>query len=234
MTSSFDRIRARAAARKGGDAALAALLPPVPSDAVLRALPDDRVLAEMTRRIFCAGFVWSVIDAKWDGFEAVFAGFDPARLSFEPDEFFERAASDARIVRHAAKVMSVQANARFVMDIAAEHGSFARFLADWPGTDLVGLWDVLNKRGARLGGASGQYFLRFIGKDCFILNPDVLAALRDEGLDVTTGAGKAERRRIQDRFNRWHDETGLCLTHLSRICAMSVGENRAMSPGEGH
>lgn len=234
MSTSFDRIRARAADRKGGEAALAALLPPVPSLAALRAMPDDRILAEMTKRIFCAGFVWSVIEAKWDGFETAFAGFDPARLCFEPDEFFERAASDPRIVRNGAKVMTVRANARFVTDIAAAHGSFGAFLAEWPGSDLIGLWDLLAARGARLGSMTGQYFLRFVGKDCFILNADVLAALRDDGLDVTGGTGKAERRRIQDRFNRWADETGLCLTHLSRICAMSIGENRPTPPGEGH
>jgi hypothetical protein len=31
--------------------------------------------------------------------------------------------------------------------------------------------------------------------------------------------------KIQNQFNAWADETGLPLTHLSRICAMSIGEN---------
>ena len=86
---SFARIRARAEARKGGAAALAGLLPPKPDSKALAALKDDRVLAEMAKRVFSAGFAWRVIEAKWPGFEEAFLGFAPARLLFEPDEFWE-------------------------------------------------------------------------------------------------------------------------------------------------
>jgi 3-methyladenine DNA glycosylase Tag len=224
----FASIQKRAAARKGGAAALAALLSPPADRNALRTMPDDRVLAEMARRVFSAGFVWRVIEAKWPGFEAAFLGFDPVRLGFEPDEFWERLTGDARIVRNAAKIMSVRGNARFVLDIAAEHGSFGRFLADWPATDLVGLFDVLARRGARLGGLTGQYLLRFLGKDGFILNKDVIACLREAGLDISESASsQRELRLIRERFNAWAKESGLPLAHLSRICALSIGENRA-------
>jgi 3-methyladenine DNA glycosylase Tag len=224
----FSPIRKRAEARKGGAAALASLLPPAPDESRLGALPDDRVLAEMARRIFSAGFVWRVIEQKWPGFEAAFAGFDPARLAFEPDEFWERLTRDDRIVRNAAKIMAVRANARFVREVAAEHGSFGRFLAAWPSADLAGLLEVLAKRGARLGGLTGQYFLRFVGKDAWILNPDVVACLRDAGLDLAEApTSKRELRLVQDRFNAWARETGLPLAHLSRICALSIGANYA-------
>jgi len=224
----FATIQKRAAARKGGAAPLAALLPPPADPNALRTMPDDRVLAEMARRVFSAGFVWRVIEAKWPGFEAAFLGFDPVRLSFEPDEFWERLTGDARIVRNAAKIMSVRGNARFVLDIAAEHGSFGRFLADWPATDLVGLFDLLARRGARLGGLTGQYLVRFLGKDGFILNKDVIACLRDAGLDISeTASSQRDLRMIQERFNAWAKETGLPLVHLSRICALSIGENYA-------
>ena len=224
----FTTIRKRAEARKGGAAALQQLLPPAPDEASLRTLPDDRVLAEMVRRIFSAGFVWRVIEHKWSGFEAAFLGFDPPRLNFEPDEFWERLTRDDRIVRHAAKIMAVRANARFVREIAAEHGSFGRFLAEWPASDLAALLEVLARRGARLGGLTGQYFLRFVGKDCWILNPDVVACLRDAGVDVSeTAISKRDLRLAQDCFSAWAKETGLPLTHLSRICALSIGANYA-------
>lgn len=66
-STSFAEIRARAERRKGGAEALARLLPKVPDSAALSGLGDDRILAEMTKRVFSAGFVWSVIDAKWRG-----------------------------------------------------------------------------------------------------------------------------------------------------------------------
>jgi len=223
----FDTIRARAEARKGGAGALAAALPAPPDLAALRAMPDDRVLAEMTKRVFCAGFVWQVIEAKWDGFEAAFSGFDPAFLAFAAQEHWDRLTADARIVRNGAKIMAVRTNARFVCDLAAEHGSAGRFLADWPAEDGAGLLEAMGKRGSRLGGMTGQYLLRFLGRDGFILNTDVVACLRDAGLAIAeTPTSKRDLGLVQETFNRWAAETGLPIAHLSRICAMSIGENR--------
>src|SRR5262245_10257769 len=224
--TSFKTIRSRAARRKGGEVVLAALLPKVASPKALAKLGDDRVLAEMTRRIFSAGFVWSVIEAKWPGFEAAFLQFDAKRLLAQPYEFWERLTGDTRIVRNPQKIMAVRANAGFVADIAAEHGSFGRLLAQWPADDQVGLTDLLARAGARLGGYTGQYLLRFIGRDSFITSTDVVACLRDAGLDISEKpSSRKDLRKIQDQFNAWARETGLPYTHLSRICALSIGEN---------
>ena len=221
----FKSIRARAARRKGGDKALASLLQPAPDAKKLARLKDDRVLAEMTRRIFSAGFVWSVIESKWPGFEAAFLGFEPRRLVFQSEDFWHELTRDPRIVRNGAKIMAVRDNAKFVTEIAAEHGSFGKFLVAWPATDQVGLLELLDKRGARLGN-TGQYFLRFIGWDGFVLSRDVVACLRDAGLDIAeTPTSKKDKRKIQDQFNAWAKESGLPILHISRICAMSIGEN---------
>ena len=224
----FKTIRARAAKRKGGEAKLVALLPKLTSKAAFAKIPDHRMLADMAKRIFSAGFAWSVIEKKWPGFEAAFLGFEPKRLLAQPDEFWEKLASDSRIVRNAQKIMSMRENAAFIDEIARQHGSFAKFLAAWPGSDQIGLLDLLAKKGARLGGGTGQYFLRFIGKDAFVLSVDVVACLREAGLDISESpTSKKDLRKIQDQFNAWAQETGLPLTHLSRICAMSIGENHA-------
>lgn len=225
---SFASIRQRAELRKGGAAALAGLLPAVADPAALRDQRDDRVLAEMARRIFCSGFVWRVIEAKWAGFEAAFLGFDVGRLCFEPDEFWERLGRDGRIVRHGAKILAVRHNARFVADVAAEHGSFGRFLAGWPAGEQAGLLEVLGRRGARLGGMTGQYLLRFLGWDGWVASRDVVACLREAGVELSAGAlSKSDPRRIGAAMQGWAVEAGLPLVHVSRICAMSIGENRA-------
>jgi 3-methyladenine DNA glycosylase Tag len=222
----FAAVRARAEARKGGAEALMALLPPVAGNAALAAVPDDRVLAEMAKRIFSSGFVWSVIEQKWPGFEAAFLGFDVTRLNFEPDELWERLASDKRIVRNPQKIKAVRANAQFVADIAREHGSFGRFLAAWPLDDQAGLLELLAKRGARLGGRTGQYFLRFVGWDGFVLSRDVVACLRDTGVDIAEEpTSKMDLRLAQAQLNAWARESGLPMTHVSRICALSIGES---------
>ncbi len=222
----FKTIRARAEKRKGGAKALERLLPPRPNPAALAKLGDDRVLSEMTKRVFSAGFAWSVIEAKWPGFEEAFLGFNPGKLSFQPDEFWDALTADARIVRNGAKIMSVRANARFVLDIAQEHGSFGKLLAKWPSSDEIGLLELLARRGSRLGGNTGQMLLRFLGWDGFVISKDVVACLRDAGLDVAEEVkSKRDLAKVQAQFNAWAEETGLPYAHLSRICAMSVGEN---------
>lgn len=236
----FKTIRARAEMRKGGAEALERLLPPKPNPKLLAKLGDDRALAEMTKRVFSAGFAWSVIESKWRGFEDAFLGFEPQRLAFQPDEYWEGLASDTRIVRNGAKIMSVRDNTRFVLDIAGEHGSFGRMLAKWPSSDETGLLELLAKRGSRLGGNTGQMLLRFLGWDGFVTSKDVVACLRDAGLDVGEEVkSKRDLAKVQAQFNAWAAETALPYVHLSRICAMSVGKNyRAdelaqMGGGEG-
>jgi 3-methyladenine DNA glycosylase Tag len=227
----FKTIRARAERRKGGPEALARLLPPKPNLDALAKLKDDRVLAEMTKRVFSAGFAWSVIEAKWPGFEEAFLGFKPGPLSLKPDEFWDGLTKDARIVRNAAKIMSVRANASFVREIAKEHGSFGKMLAGWPRSDEIGLLALLAKRGGRLGGNTGQMLVRFLGWDAFVMSKDVVACLRDAGLDLGEEVkSKRDLAKVQAQFNEWAKETDLPYVHLSRICAMSIGEN--YTPGE--
>ena len=224
----FTDIRARAAKRKGGEAVLQSLLGAVPDNQALAKVPDDRILSTMTERIFAAGFVWRVIEQKWPGFEAAFLGFEPKTLLFQPDEFWEGLTRDDRIVRNPQKIKSVRDNAAFVDRVSREHGSFGRFLAAWPADDQVGLMAWLAKQGSRLGGNTGQYLLRWLGWDTFILSNDMVLALRDAGLEIGENpSSKKDLAVIQAQINSWAQESGLPRAHISRILALSIGANRS-------
>lgn len=224
---SFQSIRARAADRKGGDEVLASLLGPKPDNSVLAGTNDDRILSTMAQRVFSAGFVWSVIEQKWPGFEEAFLGFEPKRLLFQPDDFWHELASDKRIVRNPQKIRSVRENAALVDRVSQEHGGFGRFLAGWPADDQVGLTAYLSKHGSRLGGNTGQYLLRWLGWDTFILSTDMAAALHDAGLDIAENpTSKKDFAAIQAQVNAWAEESGLPRAHISRILSMSIGPNR--------
>ncbi len=221
---SFTRIYDQAAARKGGEDALRSLLPQVAGPGELEAMGDDRYLSELTRCIFKAGFVWRVIDNKWPGFEAAFEGFVPLYWQQVSPEVLEALAQDERIVRNLQKIRTVPENARMIVEAAQAHGSFGAFLSQWPSDDEVGLLQYLKKHGARLGGNTAQYFLRWVGWDGFILSPDVVAGLRrEQRLDASPTSQKALVQ-AQQTFNEWHRETGLPYSHLSRILAYSVGD----------
>ena len=131
----FSEIHARAAERKGGETALESMLPIPKSAAALKRLGDDRYLSFMAKRVFQAGFVWKVVENKWPAFEGAFTGFDPLRVAHFSDERLEELASDRRLIRHYRKIKSVRDNAMFVLNMAAEHGSFAAFVAEWPVRD---------------------------------------------------------------------------------------------------
>lgn len=150
--------------RFGSREALEARLPQPKSAAELRAVGDDRYLSLISLRIFRAGLKHSLVDAKWPAFEEVFFGFDPQKVVLMSAEHLERLMQDARLIRHLGKLKSVPRNAQMVLDLAREHGSFGNFLADWPETDIVGLWKLLSKRGNQLGGLSAPRFLRMAGK----------------------------------------------------------------------
>jgi 3-methyladenine DNA glycosylase Tag len=207
---------------------LAPLLGPLPDNGAVAKIPDDRILSTMAERIFAAGFVWRVIEQKWPGFEEAFLGFEPKRLLFQPDDFWHELASDSRIVRNPQKIRSVRDNAAFVDRVSKEHGSFGKFIASWPADDQIGLTAYLAKHGSRLGGNTGQYFLRWLEWDTFVVSADMAAALRDAGLDIAeTPTSKRDLEKIQAQINRWSAETGLPRRHISRILAMSIGENRS-------
>ncbi|MEM7216799.1 MAG: DNA-3-methyladenine glycosylase I [Pseudomonadota bacterium] len=218
----FSEIHARAAKRKGGAAALEALLPKAKTGAALKRTKDDRYLAEMAACVFRSGFVWRIIEAKWPAFEEVFAGFDPVECAMLSDEDLERIGGDARIVRHAKKILSVRNNAVFVREIREEHGGFGRFVADWPAADFVGLWELLKKRGDRLGGQTGRYFLRFMGKETPMLSGDVVRALIDADVVDKNPTSKKALLAVQDAFNQWAEESGQDRSAISRILACSV------------
>lgn len=224
----FAKIRARAAERKGGEAVLKSLLGPVADNAALAKLADDRILSTMAERVFAAGFVWRVIEQKWPGFEEAFLGFEPKRLLFQPDDFWHDLASDKRIVRNPQKIRSVRDNAVFVEHVSKEHGGFGKFLSNWPTDDQVGLTAYLGKHGSRLGGNTGQYLLRWLGWDTFILSQDMILALRDAGLDIGEAASsKKDRAKVQAQINEWAAATKMPRAHISRILSMSIGVNRS-------
>ena len=197
-------------------------IPPIKSAAQLRKVPDDRYLSLMALRIFRAGLKHEMVDKKWPAFESAFHKFDPRRVRAMSDEAIEALMKDARLIRHLGKLQAVHANAAAVVALAEEKGGVGAYLADWPGENIVGLWDDLAKRFVHLGGGSGPQFLRMAGKDTFVLSDWVVKALNRWGVVSGEAKGKADRAKVQEAFNGWADETGKKLAHLSMTLAASV------------
>jgi 3-methyladenine DNA glycosylase Tag len=218
----FEAVEERARERVGGMQALAQRLPMPKSAEQLREVGDDRYLSLMSQRIFRAGLKHSLVDARWPAFEEVFFGFEPARVVAMPDEELEALLGDQRLIRHWGKLKAVHANAAAIVQLARETGGMGAYLATWPRDDVVGLWNDLGKRFSQVGGNSGPYFLRMAGKDTFLLTEAVVKALNHWDAFAGTPKSKADRRRVQQVFNAWHQGTSRPLCQLSMILAASV------------
>lgn len=220
----FAEIYERAQERKGGEAALLALLPEnIVNAQTLIKTPNDRYLSAMTDAIFKAGFVWKVVEAKWPAFEEAFFGFDISQCAYITPEEQEAIANNAAIIRNRTKIKTVPANAQMIIETAIKYdGSFGRFIAEWPVEDYVGLLAYLHKHGARLGGTSCQYFLRKMGKDGFILGRDGIAALINANVIEKAPNSKRAMLQVQQAYNEWHAETGFSYAKLSRVLALSI------------
>lgn len=220
----FQKVFDRAAKRKGGAAELEKLLTKPKSRAALKKIPDDRWLAMFSRVIFATGLNWRVVENKWEGIEAAYEGFDVGRMAMMSDDDLDRLLNDARVIRQAAKILSVRDNAVFLQELTREHGSAAKFFADWPGEDFIGLVAVMKERGSRLGGTTAQYALRRLGVDSILFSKHVGAALVREGVVDKPPTSKKALAASQEAFNQWRSESGRPLTQISQVLAMSVGD----------
>lgn len=82
---------------------------------------------------FQAGLSWACILHKREAFRAAFDGFDPHKIAEYDEHKCAALAQDAAIVRNRRKISAAVTNARIFLDIAAEWGSFDRYI--WHFTD---------------------------------------------------------------------------------------------------
>lgn len=223
MTLDYQWLYATARQRFSSDAELEAYLPQAKTAAELSALGDDRYLSAMSQRVFQAGMQHALINKKWPHFEEAFWRFDPEKMVLLSPEHLEQHMQNDKIIRHLTKLKSIPQNAQFILDVRQQQGtSFAQFIADWPTTDIVGLWRLLAKRGCRLGGRSGAGFLRLIGKDTFFLTSDVVARLQAESILEREPKTQRELEQAQAAFNDLQQQSGRPLCQLSMLLALSI------------
>ncbi len=176
----------------------------------------------MSKRIFQAGFNWTVVENKWPAHEDAFFKFNPNKCAFMSDEVIDKLARDASIIRNRTKIAAVRDNAAFLVGLAKQHDSAARCFANWPQEDLIGLLELMAKQASRLSGNTAQYVLRSMGKDSFVLTDDVSTALIREGVVSKKPSSRKEMQAVQAAFNKWQAESGRPFAHISRILAFTV------------
>tara|TARA_R100000005_G_scaffold94419_1_gene72347 strand:+ start:2836 stop:3504 length:669 start_codon:yes stop_codon:yes gene_type:complete len=220
---SFGEIQATAAEKAGGAAALETRMPEIKQADELRAILADRYFSAMSFRIFSSGLNTAMVKGKWPAFEDAFHGFVPAKVAFMSEDDIAALMENTAIIRHLGKIRATHHNAAAMLEVEKEYGSFGAYVADWPREDIAGLYADLTKRFKQLGGNSGPYFLRMMGKDGYILTKDVISALNQLGVAEGKLTSKKDQAIVQEAFNRWHAESNAPYAYISRTLAAWTG-----------
>ncbi len=99
---------------------------------------DDRHLFELlVLEGAQAGLAWSTILHKREGYRRAFAGFDAERVARFGVRDVERLLDDAGIVRNRLKITAAIDNARGLLAVREERGSFSDYLWDFVGGEPI-------------------------------------------------------------------------------------------------
>ncbi|MBL4584746.1 MAG: DNA-3-methyladenine glycosylase I [Pseudomonadales bacterium] len=107
----FEEVEAQAALHQGCVAQLREKLTSPKSASQLREMTDDRYLSALTKIIFQLGFRWSIIENKWQSFEAAFGEFNLDHCQMLSEEQLESQMMSGTIIKNWAKVRSIPSNA---------------------------------------------------------------------------------------------------------------------------
>ena len=107
---------------------------------------DDALFELLTLEGAQAGLSWSTILRKREGYRTAFARFDAHRVARFTDADVERLVADASIVRHRGKIESTVANARAVLAVQEELGSFDAYVWRFvDGVPIVGRYSSVTQ-----------------------------------------------------------------------------------------
>ena len=91
---------------------------------------DIELFERLALESFQAGLSWSTILRKREAFRTAFRGFDPAVVAAFGPADRDRLLADAGIVRNRQKIDATIGNAGRLLEVVAERGSFAAYLAE--------------------------------------------------------------------------------------------------------
>jgi DNA-3-methyladenine glycosylase I len=125
---------------------------------------DRRLFECLTLEGAQAGLSWETILAKRESYRDAFDGFDVRKVAAYGARERRRLLADAGIVRHAGKIDATIANARCVLEVQKEFGTFSSYLWGSAAQGPAALSKDLQRRGFRFVGPTIVYaFMQAVG-----------------------------------------------------------------------
>ena len=138
---------------------------------------DDAYFEQMTKVVFRSGLSWPMIDNKWPDFKKAFALFSVQKVAKFNEPKFDQLMKNAAIIRNGRKITATIDNAKTILALRKEHGSFSNYLKGIKQDGEDSLSKTLAKDFSFLGGSTTVFFLRAVGEEM----PETLKRWKKEG-----------------------------------------------------
>ena len=120
-------------------------------------------LEVMSKAVFQSGISWKVVESKWPGIREAFKGFDAEAVAYLNPPDVDQLAQDKRVIRNRRKLQAIVDNARRMIELDEQHGSFQSYLRS-RGAFEDAVKD-LRRQFKFLGDVGCYYFLYVVGEE---------------------------------------------------------------------
>ncbi len=117
----------------------------------------------MSKSVFQSGLSWKVVESKWPSTQEALQHFEPKVVATLTDDDLDELTQDTRVIRSRRKLNAVVYNARRMLELEQEHGSFQNYLRSHG--DFENTLKDVKKQFKFLGDAGTFHFLWVVGED---------------------------------------------------------------------
>lgn len=132
--------------------------PSKPPDQIQPKSLDD-YLEVMSKAVFQSGMSWKVVDAKWEETCQAFHDFDTQKIAAMDERDLEKLVEDRRVIRNYRKLAAIVENARQMLALEKEHGTFRDYLRSHGDFDAT---LKAMKRDFKFMGPTGVYYFLYV------------------------------------------------------------------------
>src|SRR3990172_3005747 len=122
----------------------------------------DDYLEVLSKAVFQSGISWKVVESKWPGTREAFKNFDIHQVANFNENDLDQLSKDSRVIRNYRKLAAIVSNARKMIDLDKEYGSFQNYLRSHADFDAV--LQAMRKDFKFMGPTGVYFFLYVVGE----------------------------------------------------------------------
>jgi DNA-3-methyladenine glycosylase I len=120
-------------------------------------------LEVMSKVVFQSGMSWKLIENKWPSIREAFDNFDIQKIADYGERDIERLSQDRRVIRNYKKLVAIASNARQIIELDKQHGSFKKYLRSHGDFDET--LKAMRKDFKFMGPMGVYYFMHVVGEE---------------------------------------------------------------------